>query len=341
MDDVARWPARERAELFTEAGSRRGLAPAIIEKDFWVCWTLKRLFKLPDDHPSLVFKGGTSLSKVYNVIRRFSEDIDLSFDRKAFGYDGDKDPAAVPGKRARERLIDDLDSTVERHIDNVFVPALEQAIKAELGDHGESRWNLTKDPTEAKNVFFHYPPGLTSGSLTYISPIIRLELGARGDVWPVENHTMQPYAADEVPDVLKDPACGITVLAAKRTFWEKATILHAQYHRQADIPMGDRLSRHYYDLALLGATLHATAALAEPALLEQVANHKSVFFPQPWARYESARIGSLRLSPPKERLKELSADYVKMAPMIFDQPPPKFDDVIASIAELESRINRT
>ena len=117
MDKVALLPARDRAALFGETGAARGVADTIIEKDFWVCWTLRRLFEPPDEAPTLVFKGGTSLSKVYNAIRRFSEDIGLSFDRADLGYTGDRDPEkeGLTGKKAGQ-LIKDLVRDVEAHI---------------------------------------------------------------------------------------------------------------------------------------------------------------------------------------------------------------------------------
>src|ERR1700682_2106970 len=107
MDKVARLAASDRAALFNETGAARGLANAIVEKDFWVCWTLKRLFSLQgEDTPNLVFKGGTSLSKAYGAIRRFSEDIDLSFDRTDLGYEGERDPKTASKKKAKA-LIED------------------------------------------------------------------------------------------------------------------------------------------------------------------------------------------------------------------------------------------
>src|SRR5712692_9827306 len=117
MDDVARLPPRDRADLFNQAGTQRGVVSAIIEKDFWVCWALKRLFALPGANPSLVFKGGTSLSKVYAVIQRFSEDIDLSFDRHDLGYKGDRDPQAAPSRKKAEQLLESLDADLQKHID--------------------------------------------------------------------------------------------------------------------------------------------------------------------------------------------------------------------------------
>lgn len=124
MDNVARLPATDRAALFNQTGAARGLANAIIEKDFWACWTLKRLFGVKkNDLPVLVFKGGTSLSKAYGAIRRFSEDIDLSFDRSAFGYKDKRDPGKASNKNAKA-LIERLVADVQNHIATVLLPRL-------------------------------------------------------------------------------------------------------------------------------------------------------------------------------------------------------------------------
>ncbi len=338
MDDVARLGPQDRADLFNEAGARRDLAPAIIEKDFWVCWTLRRLFTLPGDNPLLVFKGGTSLSKAYDVIRRFSEDIDLTFDRRDLGFGGERDPEAAPSRKKAEQLLESLEAEVQRHIDAVFVPRLAEGIAVALG-RDERAWALEKDAKVT--VIFRYPPGLTkgaSGETTYINPVVRLELGARGDAWPTERRSIQPYAAEEIPELFKAPATDVTVLAAERTFWEKATLLHAEYHRPTEKWTSDRLSRHFYDLALLADTPYGERALGDVKLLDRVAKHKALFFASKWAQYETARAGTLRLVPPEERLKGLSADYEKMKAMIFDDPPP-LAAIIAQLRAVERRIN--
>jgi hypothetical protein len=340
MDDVARLAPQDRADLFNEAGAKRGLASAVIEKDFWVCWTLRRLFTLPGDNPSLVFKGGTSLSKAYAVIRRFSEDIDLSVDRRDLGFSGERDPEAAPSKKKADQLLESLNAEVQRHIDAVLVPRLKEAISAMLG-RDERTWALEKDANDQQTVIFRYPPSLTEGAngeTRYINPIVRLELGARGDAWPTERHSIQPYAAEEIPKLFEVPATDVTVLAAERTFWEKATLLHAEYHRPAEKATTAPLSRHYYDLALLADTPYGERALRDVKLLERVVKHKALFFASKWAQYETARVGTLRLVPPEERLKGLSADYEKMKPMIFEDPPP-FAKIIEQLRALEQRIN--
>lgn len=344
MDKAAILPTSDRAALFGETGAGRGVANTIIEKDFWVCWTLKRLFVLPEkDATSLVFKGGTSLSKAFGAIRRFSEDIDLSLHRADLGYTGDRDPEKQGiSKKQSNKLIDALVRDVEWHIANKLVPALRSAITAHLG---ESRgvWSLEIDGSDPQTVNFHYPtalPAFEYDGMAYISPRVRLELGARGDPWPTEQRIIRPYAAEDYPDFFEEPEHAIPVLSATRTFWEKATALHAEAHRPAVSPTPRYFSRHYYDLAMLLDTDEGKTAIADFDLLTVVAKHKAVFFRSSWANYEAARPGTLKLIPSAARIRDLRADYRAMAPMMFDQEPPSFDEILAKIRELEEATNR-
>lgn len=346
MDKVARLPTSDRAALFNETGAARGVANAIIEKDFWVCWTLKRIFGLKGDgNPGLVFKGGTSLSKAYGAIRRFSEDIDLSFDRKDLGYVGERDPGTVAAtsKKRAKKLIDDLVADVKNHIATVLLPRLNGAITSQLGSLEEAGWSLMIDDEEPQNLLFYYPASLGQSDyagLTYLSRRVKLEFGARGDAWPMEQRDIQSYAAEEFPDFFESPTCTVDVLALRRTFWEKATILHAEHHRPADLATPLYQSRHYYDLVMLADGEEGKAAMQDIDLLIQVANHKSLFFRSAWAHYETGRRGTLRLRPNPDRLADLRKDYKEMAPMIFDDPTPAFDEIIKRLEELERAINR-
>ncbi|MFO1058534.1 MAG: nucleotidyl transferase AbiEii/AbiGii toxin family protein [Dongiaceae bacterium] len=345
MDKVARLPVEDRAALFGETGAGRGVADTIIEKDFWVCWTLKRLFGLPKGTvASLVFKGGTSLSKAFSAIRRFSEDIDLSFDRAELGYTGDRDPGKEGiSKKQAARLIDDLVGDVERHIAEKLLPALRAAIVEQLGEPENGQWSLEIDADDAQTINFHYPTALPAAEyegMAYITPRVKLELGARGDPWPTEEKVIRPYAADDYPDFFEDPETKVTVLSARRTFWEKATALHAEAHRPAESPAPQYFSRHYYDLAMLLDIEEGQAAAANFELLAQVVKHKATFFRSSWASYDTARPGTLRLMPSEARIKDLRADYRAMAPMMFDVAPPPFDDILAKIAALQETINR-
>lgn len=345
MDKVALLPADDRAALFGETGAGRGVADTIIEKDFWVCWTLRRLFGLPKGTTAtLVFKGGTSLSKAFGAIRRFSEDIDLSFDRAELGYTGDRDPEmeGISRKRAA-RLIDDLVGDVERHIAEKLLPTLRTAIVEQLGEPSNGEWTLEIDAGDAQTVNFHYPtvlPATEYEGMAYITPRVKLELGARGDPWPTEEKIIRPYAANDYPDFFEEPDTSVTVLSARRTFWEKATALHAEAHRPADSPTPQYFSRHYYDLAMLLDTDEGKAAATDFELLAQVAKHKATFFRSGWASYDTAQPGTLQLLPNEARMRELRADYRAMAPMMFDESPPPFDNILAKITAIQETINK-
>jgi len=344
VDKVALLPARDRAALFGETAAARGVADTIIEKDFWVCWTLRRLFEQRENAPSLVFKGGTSLSKAFNAIRRFSEDIDLSFDRADLGYIGDRDPEKEGLSRKKVgQLIDHLVRDVELHIAKNLLPALLSSIARHLGDPAGGGWSLEIDGADAQTVNFHYPTALAATeyeNMGYITPRVKLELGARGDPWPTEQRVIRPYAADDYPDFFEDPDTSVIVLSARRTFWEKATALHAEAHRPAESPTPQYFSRHYYDLAMVVDTDEGSAAATDFDLLAQVAQHKTTFFRSGWASYDTAKPGSLRLMPNEARIKDLRADYRAMAPMMFDENPPSFDNLLAKIAALQEAINR-
>jgi hypothetical protein len=344
VDKVARLPAAERAALFGESAAARGVANTIIEKDFWVCWTLRRIFALPKgETASLVFKGGTSLSKAYNAIRRFSEDIDLSFDRADLGYAGERDPEKEGlGRKKAEKLIDNLSVDVAAHIAGRLLPALQCAFVDALGEPTNGEWSLAIDPADTQTVNFHYPLAFASGEyagMSYITPRVKLELGARGDPWPTEEKVVRPYAAEDFPAFFEDHDTTVAVLSARRTFWEKVTALHAEAHRPESSPTPQYFSRHFYDIAMLLETEDGKAAAHGFDLLAQVARHKSIFVRSAWASYDTAKPGSLRLVPNEARIKDLRADYRAMAPMMFDAKAPAFDEILARIGQFQDDVN--
>ena len=169
-------------------------------------------------------------------------------------------------------------------------------------------------------------------------PRVRLEIGARADHWPTQDAIVIPYAAEVFPQFFELASCSVRVLVAERTFWEKATILHMWYHAGQDKPFRDRQSRHYYDVVMLYEQGIGKRALADMDLLDKVAQHKKVFFPAAWAKYEEAKPGTLRLLPPISRLRELERDYRKMREMIFGEPP-SFERILAVLQSIETAVN--
>lgn len=323
MDTIATGSAADRRDLFTETGSRRGLPPAIIEKDFWVCWILKQVSTLEEIGPNLIFKGGTSLSKVFGLIQRFSEDIDLSIRRDYLGFEGDTDPEKAASRtKQRERVLS-LRETCRACVQGVLLPALTERLTGLLGREG---WSLMPDGEDPGTLDFVYPSAAPVrrgrqafgwAMPSYLRRSVKLEFGAGSDPYPVGNYPITPFAAEVFPQLFAEPRFPVTVLEAERTFWEKATLAHAEYHRPAGSPTPLRISRHYYDLYQLASSDHGRRALSDRHLLQRVAEHKRVYFASGWAHYETAPTGGLRLVPPVARQKEIAHDYEQMRDYFF------------------------
>lgn len=201
-------------------------------------------------------------------------------------------------------------------------------------------WSVELDSLDPQTIVFAYPSaGIANEMEHYIRPAIRLEMGARSDDWPAADYNIKPYAAEVFPETfIVAPTCRVHALDAERTFWEKATLLHAEYHRPRETPTRERLARHYYDLHQLSKTDIATKALKRMDLLERVALHKKVFFRSAWANYETAKPGSFRLVPSGERLSALRSDYSQMQAMIFGDYP-EWEAIVEGLEEIEGRIN--
>jgi hypothetical protein len=345
MDDVARMEPRDRGDLFREAAALRGDASAgVIEKDFWVCWTLKQVFALGPTPARLIFKGGTSLSKVYGVIERFSEDIDLSLNREDLGFVGDRDPYRGASGKKQQQLVEEVVARCREAIRDELLPGLHASFESVLGPGDTATpWSLSPDEEDPQKLFFTYPAGIEAGdpaeSNPYVRRVVLLELGARSDHWPDEERPVRPYAAEVLPQLFKEPECLVRTMSAERTFWEKVTLLHAEAHRPPERPAGDRLSRHYYDVAKLYRSGIGPKALADRELLEKVVAHKKLFFRSGWANYETAAPGTMRLVPPEGRQASLEADYRAMQEnMIFGESYP-FEELLAILGEIQAAIN--
>lgn len=333
MIEFINFPPSERRLILQKAAIRTGYPEVILEKDAWVCWALKILFSIDEVAKYLVFKGGTSLSKAYGVIHRFSEDIDLTIDKEILGHKS-KDLEVMSGT-ARDKTLTELSSKAK-----VFV---QQTIQKKLSDVFAGKltetWNLEVDPNDSLSLLFHFPSVLSEERFNYISRYIKLEFGTRADTWPSDERILSSYMYESFPDLITDDQpFAVSVLSVERTFWEKATILHAEYYRPEGKTVQLRLARHYYDLYCLMTSSYGDAAIKNVMLLEHVARQKSLFFRAGWAKYNEARPGTLRLVPKEPRLEQLRGDYRLMREMFF-QEPPEFSEIVRGLVELEDRIN--
>ena len=331
MNSVAKNPDDNLKVLFSQVSVRCGLSPAIVEKDFWVCWMLDYLFARSPWTRQLAFKGGTSLSKAYGLIKRFSEDIDLILDWRLLGY-GVREPWEDRSNTQQDLFNERANERSAAFLRDVFVPHVKSDLERELG----RALDIAMDEYDPNTVVFRYPCAFSDES---ILREIRLESGALAAWTPAAYHAVRPYAADYYPQIFKNAETQVYTVEPERTFWEKVTILHREAMRTPERGlMPSRYSRHYYDLWCMIRAGTKDAALKKLDLLDEVVSFKRKFYRCSWARYEQATSKEIRLMPPEHALSDLKEDYRHMQNMIFGPRPP-FEDILAAIQELEVEIH--
>ena len=332
MDAFLRLSAEEKREACRIAEARISLRAASIEKDFWICWTLRELFALPGIGEHLTFKGGTSLSKGWKLIERFSEDLDVTVDRTHLGFGGDQSPEVAPSANQRNRRLDALQEACCAYTRDTLAPALARRIAEQVSGGG-----LVPDPDDPLSVLFEYPSVFPAG--TYLRPYVKVELGARSDIDPSETPEIRPYLAEALPEATGHSAFNVRALSPKRTFWEKAMLLHEETSR-ADGPKA-RLARHYYDLWCLIRAGVGAAAADDHDLFDRVAAHRAIFFRKGGGAQDTLRRGSLRLMPTREHYPTWQRDYDAMREVMFFGETPEFIEILMSIEEFQNKFNQT
>ena len=331
MDDFAKLSPENQRDAFMASAATRGVLPVIIEKDFWVCWSLRRLFEIKDQIGTrMVFKGGTSLSKVWNLIDRFSEDIDISLHQEDLGYK----PEPGQSKKKENKAIEHLDHQCQARVQGVVLPALLKTYRATLG---HSNFQLMVDPQDSQSLVFRYPSSLPNQS-GYLAQQVKLEFGARSEHWPTEDQTIRPYVAIDLPQVAVSAEVPVKVVKAERTFLDKVLILYTFHHWPPEKPLNDRQSRHYYDVYRLFPTEVGERAVNDRELFEKVVDHQIKFFFRSWAKYDLAKRGAIRLAPSSNLLPLLEKDYEAMTEMIFGEIP-SFQSILDCLRELEQAMN--
>lgn len=333
FQDLAPDDRRYALRVVREQGSYKA---RLLEKDIWVVAVLGVLFEAPFAN-DLIFKGGTSLSKVWRAIRRFSEDVDITYDIRAFAPDlvsGAGDEALPPNRSQEKRWTQAIRARLNGWVRDQACPAVAQGLAA-AGFSAEVR-------PEAEKLYVAYE-SLFDGH-SFVRPQVMVEFGARSTGEP---HRQQPVACDaaEFLPHLVFPRARPRAMVAERTFWEKATAMHVFCKQQRR--RGERLSlsRHWHDLARLDEAGIATKALADHQLARSVARHKSCFFREKdasgqWIDYGAAVAGDLQLVPSNASYALLEADYEQMlaSGMVLDEGEP-FPVLMERCALIQTRAN--
>jgi hypothetical protein len=337
--ELIRASSRDRLDLFLATANRLGAPIGNIEKDFWVCWTLQALYnRLPGEQPHLLFKGGTSLSKAYGLIRRFSEDIDMTVFREDLAQAATVDELRTLSNTQRRRRLDAIRDACRSYI----VGPLKAGLAAALAEdtNGLGQIGVDAEDPDGQTLLVWYPEVEVRDD-TYVRPAVRIECGAKSALDPHRFMTIRPYIADEA-STFDFAVSGVMTIDPLRTFWDKVVIVHGLrrwYERRKVLRQeGQRVSRHYYDLHCLMTGEVGRAALADAKLAEDCVQHARMFFDRSDFDLASAQPGSYAIAPISGMTDALRRDYEQTKAMIFGSAPV-FDAVLASIERLDALAN--
>ena len=318
----------------------KGLPPIVVEKDLWVTTILHLLFGKTAP-TGMVFEGGTSLSKGFDIIQRFSEDIDITLKtsllENSFGTFDFENPLekwdeSWSGNKLKKSL-EKLQALSQKYVDTQMLPYLFENLKP----LSSQKVTIKSEGEMTLNVY--YPQVLNDNEYggAYVQPIVKIEVGVRSIPEPNISQAIKSFI-EEVKG--ETDSVEVTILRPDRTFWEKVTILHAENSRNepARIQKRNRMSRHLYDIVKLYASDFGTDALKDKALLEAVVKHKKVFFKDNKAKYDEATAKSLRLVPQGEMRERFREDYGEMVQVMFSEEPPSFDEIMDVLVEIEGKI---
>lgn len=330
-----------RAGLFTTTAQRLRTTPQNAEKDFWVCWTLDALFNGLPKGPRLLFKGGTSLSKGFGLIRRFSEDIDVTVFRDDLGEARTVEQLQALSGKKRNAALEAIKEACEAHINGPLLTALSKVAAdaaARIGlPNGAIR--IEPHPDDRQTLLVRYPTATPVDD--YVEKSVKIESGAKSALDPNSVRTIRAYVDEDVPD-LELIVPNVTIVDAERTFWDKIVILHGLrrwFDRRGELRAGGhRVSRHYYDVHALMQSDVGQRAIAEPALGADCVLHARMFFNRPDFDLASATPPTFALVPEGAMYDDLRRDYAAMTGMIFGDAPA-FDAVVESVAALQATIN--
>lgn len=318
-----------RIEILNQATELTGLPSVAIEKDWWVTLALNASFSLPYSN-NIVFKGGTSLSKGWNLIERFSEDIDLAIDRKFFGFDGDISKTQIKNLRKQScefistTFLDDLTKilTEWKAIDECKLIA--QPVK-----------DSDKDP---QVIEIHYNSVIDTSE--YLPQRVLIEVSSRSLMEPIEERKINSILSESFPQqsFVTVPFAIPTVLP-QRTFLEKVFLLHEEFSQETEKIRIDRLSRHLYDLEKLMDTEHGIEALKNIDLYNNIVAHREKFNPLRGLDYDNHIPSKINIIPPARVVKDYEKDYVEMTKFMIYGDPLKFDNLIKRLLQLQMRIN--
>jgi nucleotidyltransferase AbiEii toxin of type IV toxin-antitoxin system len=321
----------QKQAIITNVANQKGLNEQVIEKDIWVTLVLEALFSLPGISNHLVFKGGTSLSKGYNLIDRFSEDIDFAIDRKFLGF-GD---AALSNTQIKKLRKASFTFTKQTLAPKLSARLLEMDVPAE---EFKVRFSANEEPdADPLPIHIEYKP--VSGISAYLADKVILEIGARS--------LMEPAEAKQIKSLLADVYLGqdfagksfeVTTVLPSRTFLEKIFLIHEQFLLNEQKPPRNRMSRHLYDIEKLMDTIYAVNAFKDKVLFEHIVAHRQMFTPVRGITYDKHTPSEINILPPEEVITFWEKDYSEFIEHMVVGKTLGFDELIKRLVQLQERL---
>jgi predicted nucleotidyltransferase component of viral defense system len=309
------------------------LPAAVIEKDFWVCWTLNLLNEIPELKGNITFKGGTSLSKAWGLIERFSEDIDIAINRKVFGQEPPHGAENAISNTQRKTRLEELEDKSAKFIKEVLLPILHEKITVHLNP-ADFTLRLIEKGNEV-NIEFEYP-GTLKNELGGLLPVVLIELVPRADEIPNEERKITPIIYEVFEDLLGEGSFNISTLTPERTFLEKLLFIHETL--EGFNKGSERKSRHYYDLLKLYKAGVFERIKNNRELLQMVVEHRQTFFRYNTLDYTGILSNGVRVLPKKESWTDWRGDYTRTAVMIYNNIP-SFEELMSFAEQLENEFN--
>lgn len=321
---------QNKQNIFREVAMGINLPPAAIEKDWWVVRTLELVFN-SSIAPYTVFKGGTSLSKAWNLIDRFSEDIDLALDRRFLGFDK-KDEEMTNSQVSKLRRIS------AKFIAETYYPELAELFNAAGLIVNINLGEIKTDDQDPLIIEIYYPS--VTESMAYLQPRVLIEVGSRSLIEPFDNRSFTSMVGEKYKGrPFADGDINIPSVNPQRTFLEKIFLLHEEFQLPTERIKVERKSRHLYDLEKLMDTEYAMAALNNTALYETIVNHRAKLTPLRGIDYANHTPDKINPIPPDAIIGAWEKDYQAMQESMLYNPSLSFDKLIERLYELKSRIN--
>ena len=328
--NLYRLPVNDKADIYRQASAQSRIPAHAIEKDWWVMQTLDMIFKMPIAK-HLVFKGGTSLSKGWKLIKRFSEDIDLAIDRGYFGFDGTLD----------KKEIDKLRRIAGAYFENEFVQELHEKLEEKGFTDVSVAFEYGVRSDRDRTILLHYPSVIASPG--YLQPRIKVEFSCRSLMEPSSQQRFRSFLGDEFSKGdFSEEWITVPTVIPERTLLEKIFLLHEEFQKPIErIRRGDRLSRHLYDVTKLSVTKFADNALSDQNLYRTIVTHRQHFNTVAGIDYSHHTPSQIKIIPVESVLNDWKKDYdIMLEEMIYEEAPPSFQELLSVLSQFQQRINR-